>query len=112
MRYACLYHPAPGNQGPPTPEHMAAMGALVEKSMKSGILLTTEPLAGPDANGKVERSGGQFTVSDLTDRPGGYAILQADSREAVVAFIKEFLDVAGDGSCEFRQIIDMGRAPA
>ena len=108
MRYACLYHPAPGNQGPPSQEHMAAMGALVEKSMKDGILIVTEPLAGPDANGKVERSGGQFTVSGLTDRPGGYAILQADSKDKLVAFIKEFLDVAGDGSCEFRQIIDMG----
>ncbi len=108
MRYACLYHPGASNQGPPTPEHMAAMGALVENSMKSGVLVITEPLAGPDANGKVERVDGRFTVSGLTDRPGGYAILQADSREAVIAFIKEFLDVAGDGSCEFRQIIDMG----
>jgi hypothetical protein len=86
---------------------MAAMGALVEKSMKSGVLIVTEPLAGPDANGKVERSGGQVSVSALTDRPGGYAILQADTREDVIAFIKEFLEVAGDGSCEFRQIIDM-----
>lgn len=108
MRYACIYHPAATNQGPPTPEHMAAMGALIEKFMKSGELVITEPLAGPDANGKVERSNGQFTVSALTDRPGGYAILRADTREGVIALAKEFLDVAGDGSCEFRQIIDMG----
>ena len=108
MRYACIYHPAQTNQGPPTPEGMARMGAMVEDFMTRGALIVTEPLAGPDAGGKVERSGGQFTVSALTDRPGGYAILQADSREALIANVKEFLDVAGDGSCEFRQIVEMG----
>jgi hypothetical protein len=108
MRYACIYHPAPSNQGPPTPEHMAAMGALVERFMKSGELIVTEPLAGPEAGCRVERSDGQFSVSDLAGRAGGYAILQADSREGVIALAKEFLAVAGDGACEIRQIIDMG----
>ena len=107
MRYACIYHPAQANLGPPTPEGMARMGAMVEDFMKRGVLIVTEPLAGPDAGGKVERSNGQFTVTSLTDRPGGYAILQAGSRDELIASVKEFLDVAGDGSCEFRQIIDM-----
>ena len=106
MRYACIYHPA--EMRPPTEEGMAAMGALVERMMKSGNLIVTEPLGSPDKGGKIERSHGQFTVSALTDRPGGYAILQADSREALIDQIKEFLDVAGDGSCEFRQIVEMG----
>jgi hypothetical protein len=107
MRYACIYHPAQSNMQRPTEEGMAAMGALIERMMTSGQLIVTEPLGSPDQGGKVERAGGQFTVSALTDRPGGYAILQADSREALIDQVKAFLDVAGDGSCEFRQIVEM-----
>ncbi len=34
--------------------------------------------------------------------------MQADTREECIALCKEFLQVAGDGVCEFRQIVDMG----
>jgi hypothetical protein len=107
MRYACLYYPAASNQGPPSQEHMAAMGALVEQMMKSGSLLVTEPLGAPQSGARVERSRGAFKVDGLTDRAGGYAILQAESRDACIALAKTFLDVAGDGACEIRQIVDM-----
>ena len=108
MRFVSIFRSAQPNVGPPSQEAMAAMGAMVESYMKSGALVITEPLGPPEAGARVERSGGQATVSALTDSVGGYAILQADSREACIELCKDFLAVAGDGVCEFRQIIDMG----
>jgi hypothetical protein len=40
---------------------------------------------------------------------GGFAILQADSREEAIALAEEFLGVAGGGECEVRQLYE---APA
>ncbi len=108
MRFVSIFQSAKPPSGPPSQEEMAAMGALVEKYMKSGKLVITEPLAAPEAGARIERSNGQVTVGALPGPAGGYAILQADTREECIALCKEFLDVAGDGVCEFRQIIDMG----
>ena len=107
MRFVSIFHSAQTNSGPPSQEHMQAMGALIESYMKSGALVVTEPLAAPEAGARIERSNGQFTVGALADRPGGYAILQADTREACIELCRVFLDVAGDGVCEIRQIVEM-----
>ena len=108
MRFVSIFRSAQSSSGPPSQEAMAAMGALVETYMKNGSLVTTEPFATPEAGARIERSNGQVSVGPLGGPAGGYAILQADSREACIALCKEFLEVAGDGVCEFYQIIDMG----
>ena len=108
MRYLAIYRPAASNSGPPTQEHMQAMGALVEEMMASGALIGTEPLAPMEAGARVRRDGEAYTVSDETERLTGFALMQASSREGAIELAKRFLSVAGDGVCEFRQIIDMG----
>jgi hypothetical protein len=35
---------------------------------------------------------------------GGFAILEAASKMEAIALAKTFLDIAGDGECEIRQI--------
>jgi hypothetical protein len=37
---------------------------------------------------------------------GGFAILQADSKDAAVELARQFLNVAGDGECELRQLYE------
>jgi hypothetical protein len=108
MRFVSIFQSTKPSSGPPSEAEMAAMGALVEKYMKSGNLVVTEPLAAPEAGARVERSNGKVTVGALPGPAGGYAIMQADTREECIALCKEFLEVAGDGVCEFRQIVDMG----
>jgi hypothetical protein len=49
-------------------------------------------------------SDGPFTESK--EVVGGLAILQANSKEEAIELVKEFLDVAGDGECELRQLYD------
>ena len=39
---------------------------------------------------------------------GGFALLQANSKEDAIELVKQFLDVAGDGECELRQVFEAG----
>ena len=113
MRFLALWRPAGAveDTGPPDPAHMAEMGKLVGEMMQRGALIATEPLAARANGARVERSGGTFSVSEEPDRMGGYAFLNAASREEAIEQAKTFMQVAGDGVCELRQIVEMA-APA
>ena len=95
----------------PTPEEMAKMGKLVEDGMKAGFLLAVEGCM-PSARGaRVRLSKGKMTVTDgpFTESKeiiGGLAILQADSKQAAIQIAKDFLQAAGDGECELRQLFE------
>ncbi len=111
MRFLCLYKSAKPEGTPPTQQEMAQMGKLIEESMKSGTLLATEGCL-PSAKGaRIRLSGGKFTVTDgpFTESKevvGGFALIQAKSKEEAIEFTKKFLRVAGDGETEVRQVFD------
>jgi hypothetical protein len=113
MRFLSIYKSVETGQ-PPTPQHMAEMGKLIEKHMKTGALVGTEGCL-PSALGvRVRRDGVRVTVTDgpFTETKeviGGFAILDAESKEGAIELAREFLQVAGDGECEIRQIFE---APA
>ncbi len=112
MKFLALYRPETGEEGGrPDPEHMAQMGKLVETSMANGSLLATEPLAPRAAGARVRLSSGKFTVTGEADRISGYAFLNAASKEEAVEFCKTFLQAAGDGVCEIRQVLEFGPPP-
>lgn len=96
---------------PPSQEEVARMGKLIEAGMKAGWLLATEGCL-PSARGaRVTRSGEAVTVTDgpFTESKeivGGFAILQADSREHAIQLTKDFLRVAGEGECEVRELYE------
>ena len=105
MKYLSLYTPARRN-GPPSQEHMEAMGKLIEESMKSGELVTTGGLMPLSKGGaRVRHAGSTITVIDgpFTESKevvGGFAILEAKSREDVIEMARKFLTVAGDGETD------------
>jgi len=113
MRYLSLYRSTASEEGAmPEPQHMEAMGKLVEEMLAKGSLLGTEPLGVRALGARVTLKDGAITVADEEERLSGYAILEAPSREAVIELAKTFLQVAGDGVCEIRQILDFGPPPA
>ena len=108
MRFLSIYKTAETNV-PPTPEYMARMEKLIEDSMKAGTLIATEGCLPSALGARVRSSGGQITVKDgpfteSKELVGGFAILEAASKEEAIELAKTFLDVAGDGECEIRQI--------
>jgi hypothetical protein len=111
MRFLCLYKPAAKEGGPPSPEMMEKMGKLIEKSFKDGNLLSTEGCLPSALGARVRSTGGQFTVTDgpfteAKEIVGGFAIIQAKSKEEAIEFTKGFLKVAGDGETEIRQLFE------
>ena len=66
------------------------------------------------ANGngaRVRRSSGNLTVTDgpFTESKevvGGFAILKANSKEEAIELAREFLQAAGEGECELRQLYE------
>lgn len=112
MRFLCLYKPAKAEGLPPTQQEMAAMGQLIEEMAKAGQLLSTEGCQ-PSAKGaRVRLSEGKLTVKDgpfteAKELIGGFAIIEAKSKEEAIELTKRFLKVAGDGESEIRQLHEM-----
>lgn len=107
MRFLSLYRSPEGV--PPTPEKMAAIGALMDTWTKAGVLLSAEGCL-PSAMGvRIRQSAGTHTVTDgpFTESKeviGGVALIEAETREQAIELIKEFMRAAGDGECEVRPL--------
>ncbi|HEY3625205.1 MAG TPA: YciI family protein [Terracidiphilus sp.] len=115
MRFISIYK-TPERNTPPTPEEMAHMGKMIEESMKSGRLLATEGCMPSALGARLRIDSGKVTVSDgpfteAKEVVGGFAILNAPSKEVAVQYVKEFLEFTGQGECELRQLYDMDSPP-
>ena len=112
MRYLSIYRPTSGEEGSmPSPEHMAAMGRLIEEMTANGTLISTEPLTPREHCARITLKDGAFTVEAETQRASGFAMLQFASKEAAIEGCKQFLSVAGDGVVEMRQILEFAPQP-
>jgi hypothetical protein len=97
---------------PPTREHMAEMGKLMEDMAKAGVLLAADGLQ-PSAKGKrIAFSGG--TITSVTDGPftetkeliAGFCMIQAKSWEEVMDWSQRFAAIQGNGESELRPLFD------
>jgi hypothetical protein len=110
MRFLSIYKTAE-RAAPPTPEEMATMGKLIEEGMKAGWLLSTEGCLPTTQGARVRRAGGKLTAIDgpFTESKevvGGFAILKANSQDEAIELARKFLQVAGEGECELRQLYE------
>ena len=115
MKFLSIYKTAE-RTGPPSQEEMSKMGKLIKEGMKAGYLLGTEGCLPSALGARVRRSGGKLTVTDgpfseAKEVVGGFALLQANSKLEAIELTKQFLQVAGDGECEIRQIFEPGQNP-
>ncbi len=112
MRFISIFTHAPVNRTP-APDEMARMGKLVEDAMKEGWLLSTEGVSFGSKGVRIHRDGaGKITITDgpfaeAKEVLGGYAVLQAASKEEILAHTRRFLEVAGQGTCEIYQLYEM-----
>ena len=110
MRFLAIYRSAETGL-PPSPDHMAAMGKLIEEMSKAGVLLATEGCQPSSKGARVRISGEKFTVTDgpfteTKEVVGGFALLQVKSKEEAIDWTKRFLKVAGDGESEIRELYE------
>ena len=108
MRFLSVYTHVERNTQP-SGDEVARMGQLIEEGMKSGWLLSTEGCLPSAMGARVRRTGTKVAVTDgpfaeAKELIGGFAILEAKSKDEAIALVKKFLDVVGEGECEIRQL--------
>jgi len=112
MKFLCLYKPAKPEGTPPTQQEMERMGKLVDEGFKSGRLLATEACLPSSKGARVRLSDGKFTVIDgpfteSKELVAGFALIRADSKAEAIEYTRQFLQFAGDGETEIRQIFEV-----
>lgn len=118
MRYMMMIKATPESEAglPPDPALMAAVAKHAEDGFKSGVLVATGGLAPSATGARVKLAGGRTTVTDgpfaeAKELVGGYAIIEAASRDEAIRIGREFMqlhaDVLGpsyEGEMEIRQL--------
>ena len=108
MRCLTHYTPANPHKGPDS-ERMEKMGAFMQASIKSGVLIATGGVMPSAANGmRIKLANGAFAVeagspSDVR-QAGGWAILNVNSPEHLKDVARQFLEAAGDGDVQVMEI--------
>lgn len=107
---------------PPDPALLAAVGKLSEEMTRAGVLIQSGGLLPSSKGARVRVSGGRMTVTDgpfaeTKELIGGFAILEAASKEEAIRLGREFMqlhvDVLGqsyEGTMEIRQMFDPASA--
>jgi hypothetical protein len=111
MRFMMLYKPGNDSETPPTQQHMEEMGRFIGEMASEGVLLATDGLQSSSKGAKVRITNGKFTVIDgpfteTKELVGGFAIVQARSKEHAIELAKRFLAVVGEGESEIRLMHD------
>jgi hypothetical protein len=109
MRFMALYKPGTDGGLPPTEQEMTDMGQLIEEMAKAGTLIATGGLSPSSRGFRVRYDGGKMTVTDgpfaeTKELVGGYAILEAKSKDHAVDLTKHFLSVVRAGESEVREL--------
>jgi len=115
MRYLGLIRTTE-NQGAPPQALMDAMEKFIEASLKDGSLVQTGGLAPAAQGARIRQSGGKLRLTDgpFTESKevvGGFAVLEAPSREAAVEHMQRFMQLHVDhwpefvGECELREMV-------
>lgn len=123
MKYfTFIRHPESYRDRPPPEALMEAMGTFVEKSRKDGTLVETGGLTASKEGARIRLSNGRIKVTDgpFTESKeviGGWAILNAKSKEEAIRIGTEFMELhrkhwpGFEGECEVRPMFDPGMGP-
>jgi hypothetical protein len=115
MKFLMTYTGSPNNP-PPTPEHMAAIGAFTQRNIASGVVVMTGGLVRPSRGLQLRCDGGEVSITDgpfaeTKEVIDGFALVNVPSREDAVRMATEFMKLAGDGAGEILQVFDQADAP-
>jgi hypothetical protein len=120
MRFMMIVNADPSHEAgrPLDPALLAAVGKLSEQMSKAGVLLQSGGLLPSSRGARVRVSGGKMTVTDgpfaeTKEVVGGFAILEAASKEEAIRLGKEFMQVhvdvlgqAYEGTLEVRPMFE------
>lgn len=123
MKYlALIRHSEAHRESGPPQALMDAMGEFVQRSLANGTLVDTGGLLPSKDGVRVRLHNGKITVTDgpfaeSKEVIGGWAILNADSKEQAIRIATEFMDLHRrhwpefEGESEVRPMFDPGTGP-
>jgi hypothetical protein len=96
----------------PSEQLMQDMGKLIDEMTRNGVLVSTAGLRPSTEGVRIRLRGGKLSTTDgpfaeTKEVIGGYAVLEAKSKEEAIELTKRFLRVHGDEwdiECELRQL--------
>jgi hypothetical protein len=98
----------------PTEELIAAMGRYNEEMVKAGVMLSGDGLQPSSKGARVKFSGGKPRVMDgpfteAKELVAGFSILQVDSKEEAIEWVKRWpqIDGGGEVEIEIRQLYEL-----
>ncbi|MBS1821761.1 MAG: hypothetical protein JST61_07285 [Acidobacteria bacterium] len=115
MRYLMIHRPADATASeagmPPTPEMMQKMGALIQRKLADGKLLSTEGCLPSSKGALVNLNNGKLSVTDgpfaeAKEIVGGFAIFRVNSMQEAIAEAHEFLEIVGGGDVKILALYD------
>lgn len=110
MQFLSFYKPKTPMSGPPSAEHMAQMNEFASEMTSRGHLIASGGFLDPSQTFTLSLSGGRYALNEragsAADGFGGFGLLQASSRDEMIELLKRFLEVAGDGECVVRPLMD------
>ena len=106
----------------PSPETLAAMGALMDELAQSGALLGGEGLKPSKTGARVKLAGDKRTVIDgpfteTKELIAGYLLIQTKALAEAVAFARRWLEIhceapgGGDGEIHIRPLFELEDVP-
>jgi hypothetical protein len=112
MRFLSMIRIQENTGQAPSEQLMTDMGKLMDELSSSGQLISTAGLRPTREGVRVRLRGGKLSMTDgpFTETKeviGGYAILEAKSKQDAIALTERFLKVHGDEwdiECEVRQL--------
>jgi hypothetical protein len=104
-----LWHPAKNAKPKQSEQDYAQMGALIGEMMKAGVLVDTGGWDPSSPSLVLTNTGGTVTVTDgpfaeAKEVIAGFAIMEAKSKEELIQWSKRFLELAGEGYSEVREL--------
>ena len=112
MRFISILTHNPTNRLP-TEAEMASMHKFIAEGMKAGWLIECEGVTFGTTGVRVHKAAsGEVTVTDgpfveTKEVLGGYALLNAASKEEAVEHTRSFLEHVGQGTWEIYQLYEM-----
>jgi len=118
MRFMVMHYSTADNEEgvPPTPEHIAAIGQLMQESAMAGVLLSGEGVHPSSKGARIEVSDGNMRVIDgpfaeAKEVIAGFAILECRDREEAIEHAKRFAAIAGAPRIDVRQVVEFEDLP-
>jgi hypothetical protein len=111
MRYMIMFRTEKDAEGIPPCKDLTEMQQFTSELIDAGVVLGTEGLY-PSARGaRVRLDRGRLSVTDgpfaeAKELIAGYVLVRVKSREEAVELAGRFLEVAGEGTAEVREVID------